>query len=312
MKYIRILLLLICLQPLTSIWGQQETQFTQYTFNQGLINPAYMGSIDYTNLQLSNRNQWLGFPGAPKSNAITVAYPFKYFSSAVGITAMQDKVGPLSNTMLTLGYSYTINVSSKLRLAMGLRGGANLYSANLDKLQTNDSNDGVLQQGTVQHSSFTVGAGLFLYSSKWYIGVSVPKLVTNSFSFSGNGVDDDVFNLKERNHLYLISGYVFSLSGENVKLKPSVCLKKVQNVDPTIDISLATMLYNTFSIGGGIRNPDTFFAFLQIAAGKNVKVGYAYDFSKSQLSNFSNGSHEIILGLNLYRDATKIHSPRFF
>lgn len=309
MKYIRILLLLIFLQPLSVIFGQQETQFTQYTFNQALINPAYIGSIDYTNFQLSSRNQWVGFPGAPKSNALTIAYPFKYFSSAVGLTAMHDNVGPLNNTLITLGYSHTINVSSKLKLSMGLRGGANMYSANLDQLQTNDSNDDVLQRGTVQHSSFTVGAGIFLYSSKWYLGLSVPKLVTNSFSFNG---DDDIYNLKEQNHIYLISGYVFSLSGENFKLKPSVCLKKVQNVDPTIDISLATMLYNTFSVGGGIRNPDTFFAFVQVAAGKNLKLGYAYDFSKSQLSNFSKGSHEIVLGLNLYRDATKIHSPRFF
>ncbi len=310
MKYIRIILLLIGLQPITLLVAQQENQFTQYAFNQAIINPAYIGSINYMNLQISSRNQWVGFPGAPKSNALTLGYPFKYFNSAVGITVLQDNVGPLRNSILTLGYAYSVKLTSDIRLSMGLNAGMNHYSANLDMLQTNDHGDAALEQGTVQRSSFTFGSGVFLYSNNWYLGLSVPKIITNSFSFSND--ESDVYNLKEQNHFYLVSGYIFSFKNEKIKLKPSVCVKKVNNVSPSLDFSLATSLYDRLALGAGLRNPDTYFAFLQVAIGKNLNVGYAYDISGSRISNFSKGSHEIVLDVRLYREATKVHSPRFF
>lgn len=310
MRYIKIIILLIGLQPITLLKAQQENQFTQYAFNQAIINPAYIGSINYMNLQISSRNQWVGFPGAPKSHALTLGYPLKYFNTSIGVTAMQDNIGPLKNTILSLGYAHSVKINDKIKLSLGLSAGINMYAANLDMLQTTDGDDLVLQQGTVNHSSFTFGSGVFLYASNWYLGLSVPKIVTNSFSLGSD--ESDTYNLKERNHFYLVSGYVFDFNSGNIKLKPSVCVKKVQNVGPTIDLSLATSLYNRLALGGGLRNPDTYFTFLQVAITKNVKVGYAYDFSKSRISNFSNGSHEIVLDLRLHRDATKIHSPRFF
>jgi len=310
MRYIKIILLVIGLQPITLLVAQQENQFTQYAFNQAIINPAYIGSINYMNLQISSRNQWVGFPGAPKSNALTLGYPFKYFNSAVGITVLQDNVGPLRNSIFTLGYAYSVKLTSDIRLSMGLNAGMNHYSANLDMLQTNDHGDAALEQGTVQRSSFTFGSGVFLYSNNWYLGLSVPKIITNSFSFGND--ESDVYNLKEQNHFYLVSGYIFSFKNEKIKLKPSVCVKKVNNVSPSLDFSLATSLYDRLALGAGLRNPDTYFAFLQVAIGKNLNVGYAYDISGSRISNFSKGSHEIVLDVRLYREATKVHSPRFF
>jgi len=310
MRYIKIILLLIGLQPITLLIAQQENQFTQYAFNQAIINPAYIGSINYMNLQISSRNQWVGFPGAPKSNALTLGYPFKYFDSAIGLTAMQDNVGPLHNSILSLGYAHSVKLTSEIKLSMGLNAGINHYSANLDILQTNDYDDSVLEEGSTQSSSFTFGSGVFLYSSNWYVGLSVPKIITNTFSFGND--ESDVYNLNERNHFYLVSGYVFGFKNDKIKLKPSVCMKKVQNVNPSIDFSLATSLYNRLALGAGLRNPDTYFAFLQVAIGKNLNVGYAYDFSNSRIGNFSKGSHEIVLDVRLYREATKVLSPRFF
>jgi len=310
MKYIRILILLILLQPLSSIMAQQENQFTQYTFNQAIINPAYIGSNSYINLQLSGRNQWVGFPGAPKSNAFTLGYPLKYFNSAIGINALQDNVGPLRNTLLTFVYAHSVKINDKLKLSMGLNAGTNHYSANLELLNTNDDNDAVLMQGSVQRTSFTFGSGAFLYAHNWYVGLSIPKIVTGKFSFGDDGYD--TYNLKERNHIYLISGYVFGFNDGKIKLKPSACVKKVMNVKPTIDLSLATSLNNKFALGGGLRNPDIYFAFMQVAVGKYLNLGYAYDFSGSRMRSYTKGSHEIILDLRLNRDATKIHSPRFF
>ncbi len=290
--------------------GQQENQFTQYTFNQAIINPAYIGSTGYINMQISNRNQWLGFPGAPKSNALTIGYPLKYFNAAIGITALQDNVGPLRNTILTFAYAHSIKITDEIKLSMGLNAGTNHYSANLDLLHTNDNDDAVLRHGSVQRTSFTFGSGVFMHATNWYVGLSIPKIITHKISFGNDGID--TYNLKEQNHIYLISGYIFDFNNGKVKLKPSMCVKKVMNVKPTIDIILATSFNNKLALGAGLRNPETFFSFFQVAVGKYLNVGYAYDFSGSRIKNFSNGSHEIILDLRLNRDATKIHSPRFF
>lgn len=310
MKYIKIILLLICLQPLTLLLAQQENQFTQYAFNQAIINPAYIGSTNYINLQFSKRHQWVGFPGAPESNALTIGFPFKYFNTALGVTAIQEKIGPLRNTILTMGYAYSVKVASKMRLSMGINAGINNYSANLDVLQTQDDKDLLLESGSVQRSAFTAGAGVFLYATNWYVGLSIPKIVTNSFSFGDD--ESDVYNLKERNHVYLIGGYILGVNNDKIKFKPSVCIKKVNNVKPSIDVSLTSALYNRIALGAGFRNPDTYFATLQVAVGKHLNVGYAYDISNSRISNFSNGTHEIVLDIRFYRDATKVHSPRFF
>ncbi len=310
MKYIRIIIVLTLSLPLSNLMAQQENQFTQYTFNQAIINPAYIGSNNYINLQISSRNQWLGFPGAPKSNALSLGYPLKYFNSAIGISALQDNVGPLHNTLLTFVYSHAIKINDKLKLSMGLNAGTNHYAANLEQLNTNDNSDAILMQGSVQRTSFTFGSGVFLYAPNWYVGLSIPKIVTGKYFFGDDGYD--TYNLTERNHIYLISGYVFGFKDGKIKLKPSACVKKVANVKPSIDLSLATQLFNKFAIGGGVRNPDNYFAFTQITVGKYLNIGYAYDFSGSRMRNYTKGSHEIILDVRLNRDATKVHSPRFF
>lgn len=310
MRYIKIILILFCLNPVTLLVAQQENQFTQYVFNQALINPAYIGSTNYMNLQFAKRHQWVGFPGAPESNALTIGFPFRYFNTALGVTAIQNNIGPLRNTLLTFGYAYSIKVANNTRLSMGINAGINHYTANLEVLRTMDDDDFMLNSGNVEHTSFTAGAGVYLYASNWYVGLSSPKIVTNSFSFGNDA--SDVYNMKERTHLYLIGGYTFGFNNDKIKLKPSACVKKVKNVGPTIDVSLATALYNRVAIGAGFRNTDTYFAFLQLAIGKHLNVGYAYDISNSRMSNLSNGTHEIVLGIRIFRDATKIHSPRFF
>ncbi len=300
----------MCLQPATILMAQQENQYTQYTFNQAIINPAYIGSTDYINLQFTKRHQWVGFTGAPESNALTFSYPFKYFNATVGINAIQDKIGPLRNTILTMEYAYSVKVSEKIRLSMGVDAGINHYSTNLNKLRTTDNDDMLLEQGNVQSSSFTVGAGIFVYASNWYMGLSVPKIAPNNFSFGNDEID--VFNLKEQRHWYLISGYVFNFNNDKIKLKPSVCIKKVKNVSPTVDFSLATSLYNRLALGVGYRSEESYLAFIKLGITKNLNIGYAYDISSSHISKFSNGTHEIVLDIRLFRDATKIHSPRFF
>ena len=82
--------------------GQQEVTFSQYMFNHQSLNPAYTGSKDYTQFLILHRTQWINFPGAPESQAFTFNHKMssKYFG--MGISGVNDKIGPISSSRLAI------------------------------------------------------------------------------------------------------------------------------------------------------------------------------------------------------------------
>src|ERR1700712_995974 len=55
--------------------AQQRPQYTQYVFNNYLLNPALSGIENYTDVKAGYRSQWTGLQGAPVTSYLTVNAP---------------------------------------------------------------------------------------------------------------------------------------------------------------------------------------------------------------------------------------------
>src|SRR5579862_241209 len=72
----RTLLVFISLLTLQFAIAQQKPQYTQYVFNNLLINPAVTGMENYFDIKTGYRSQWTGLQGAPVTSYITGSVPF--------------------------------------------------------------------------------------------------------------------------------------------------------------------------------------------------------------------------------------------
>ena len=152
------------------------------------------------------------------------------------------------------------------------------------------------------------GFGAFYYTDKFYEGLSVPNLL-ESFHFEKQG--GQITRASETNHYFITSGYVFDINYD-VKLKPSMMVKAAAGAPLSIDFSGNVLLYDKFEFGLSYRLDESVSALVNIRARKNLRVGYAYDYTLTALGDFNSGSHEIFLLFNFDFERNKIKSPRFF
>jgi type IX secretion system PorP/SprF family membrane protein len=207
---------------LTSIlnYAQQDAQFTQYMYNTITINPAYAGSRGALSIFALHRTQWIGLDGAPVTNAVSMNTPLNESNLGLGVSIVNDKIGPTQENTICTDISYYIPTSEKFKLSFGIKATANLFSLDVNKLNPVD-NDPSLHDF---NNKFTpnIGAGIYLHSDKAYLGFSVPNFIeTNRYN------DNEVAIFKEKINYYLMSGYVFNISND-IQFKPAGLIKIVQ------------------------------------------------------------------------------------
>lgn len=288
----------------TEVMAQQEPQYTQYIFNTTSINPAYAGSRESLSLLGLYRNQWVGLDGAPKTLNFSAHTPIGYQGVGLGLGFTSDKIGASSDNIITADFSYTINISRKTQLAFGLKGGISLLDINPDELTIYDPSDYDLAKKN--YASPIIGAGVYMYSDNWYLGFSTPNFLETKY------YDDvKVSTATEKTHFYLMGGYVFDLSSD-VKLKPSVLLKGVMGAPISFDLSANVLLYDRVDFGLAYRLDAAVSAMAGFYIKDNILVGYAYDYSTTELRNYNDGSHEIFLRFEIGSFNSAKLSPRFF
>ena len=199
-------------------YAQQDAQYTQYMYNTINVNPAYAGSRGALSFFALHRTQWVGLDGAPVSNTLSVNTPFNNSKLGLGVSIINDEIGPSTSNSISTDISYTIPVSESYKLSFGVKGTANLFSIDVNKLNPSDQTDPQFQNIDNEFSP-NIGAGIYLHSHKAYIGFSVPNFIeTDAYN------DNDVAIYKEKINYYLIGGYVFDLSS-SIKFKPTFMTK---------------------------------------------------------------------------------------
>jgi type IX secretion system PorP/SprF family membrane protein len=286
--------------------AQQDPQFTQYMYNTVAINPAYAGSRGMLSIFGIHRAQWIGLEGAPTTTGTSIHTPLNDSRIGLGVSMLQDAIGPSNKQTLSADFSYTISTSENYKLSFGLKGTASLFSIDYTKLNRFDINDPRFQNNISNQFSPNIGAGLYLHSKQFYAGISVPfMLQSNEF----NDINSQVTH--ESLHYYFMSGYVFEIS-ESTKFKPAFLVKAVEGAPLQVDLSANFMLNNKFVLGGAWRWEAAMSGLAGFQVNDNWFIGYTYDADSTKLANYNSGSHELFMRYEFIGKKEKIVSPRFF
>jgi len=286
-------------------FAQQDAQYTQYMYNTININPAYAGSRGVMSIFGLHRTQWVGLDGAPVTNSFSLNTPIKNSNLGIGLSVVNDRIGPTSDNTLSADISYTIQVAEETKLSFGVKASGNIFNLDVNKLTPQQAADPNLQNFKNEFSP-NFGAGVYLHSDKYYLGLSVPNFLEDS-----KYNDNDVAVFQERMNFYAIGGYVFDLS-PSIKFKPAFLTKLVTGAPLQVDASANFLFFDKLMLGAAYRWDAAVSGMAGFQVTDGLYIGYGYDMETTKLRNYNSGSHEIFLRFELFSKVSKMVSPRFF
>ena len=301
--------------------AQKEPQYTQYMYNIGAFNPAYVGTVVVPDISAAYRAQWIDIEGAPRTIRLGVNLPLRNKKNGLGFNVANDALGPVSQTYLDVAYSFQVNLNDETKLSFGLDAGGSFLNVDLSKGAFDNPNEPTLSQQPVSQFYPTVGAGVFLYGTQWYFGTSIP-----------NFLKDGIYNadvasvVEDKIQFNFIGGYVFELS-DALKFKPAFLVNALSGSPININISTNFLIKDTFTAGLSYRVDNAFSGLAGFQVSDQVFIGYSYDYNTNTLGAFNSGSHELICKFSLGKVSSKfvkgpnqkekdkpkqIDTPRFF
>jgi type IX secretion system PorP/SprF family membrane protein len=307
-KMKKYLILAAFLSTAGALHAQQELMISQYMFNGLVLNPAYAGSHPYWSASLLHRSQWTRFENAPTTQTFCIDGPVANNRLGLGLTASNDQLGVTRQQEFALNAAYKIALR-KGYLSAGLRfAGAN-YSANLTDVIIWDTDDAVYANNISNEMAFKGGFGLYYYERLWFAGISVPTI----FSSDDNILpENSSINRFFENHYYFNAGMVYE-ANPVLAIKPSMLVKYENAAPAQVDLNCNFLFFQKFWLGAGWRSGDALVAMAEWNITPQLRIGYAYDYTLTAIRNYSNGSHEVMLGFDFGRDvAMKARSPRYF
>jgi len=316
--------------------AQQKPQYTQYVFNNFLLNPALSGIENYTDVKAGYRSQWTGLQGAPVTSYLTINAPLgsdfvngdatempasggedpssrSYLQNyeaapahhGIGFTIVTDKAGPLTETNIDATYAYHIGLTRTLNLALGVAAGVARTNLNTSEITLENSFDPAIDNANNAQWDPDLSIGVWAYSSDYYFGASVQQVLPQKLYFSTNNTYNES---KTVPHYFFTAGYKIYLS-DDMTLMPSILIKEINPVPVTYDINAKVSFRDVFWFGGSYRHDDSFGVLAGFNINSTINVGYSYDITTSALNTVSNGTHEIVLGI-LLNNKYKVTCPQ--
>lgn len=289
----------------TISFAQQDAQFTQYMYNTINVNPAYAGSRGSLNIFGLHRTQWVGIDGAPVTNALSINTPINESRIGIGVSLINDRIGPTNENTFSADVSYYIKASEDFKLSFGLKGSLNVFKLDVSKLNPVDQTDPRFQNLNNVFSP-NIGLGFYLHSNNTYFGLSAPN-----FLESKKYDDNSVALYKQKVNYYFIAGRIFEVN-TNLKFKPALLTKLVEGAPLQIDVSGNFLINDRFVLGAAYRFDAAISALAGFQINDALFIGYSYDFETTKLNNYNSGSHEIFLRYELFKKCDCITTPRFF
>ena len=296
------LIVLVFILISTISFAQQDPQYTHYMFNTLSVNPAYAGQRETLSVVGLHRSQWVGINGAPQTQSLSIHSPLRNERIGLGLNIVNDALGPASESFVDANFSYTIPLNADdLKLSFGAKGGFHMLDTDWSKGRFRDTDPAF--ENDLNLISPMVGAGLYMHTRKWYLGLAVPNFIETKHY---DDYEESVAT--ERMHFYLIGGYVFNIS-ETTEVKPAFLLKGVSGAPIIADVSANFWFQKKVTLGLAWRWDDSVSALAGFQITPGMFVGYSYDMTTTGLSNY--GSHELTLRFEVKR-LGRILSPRFF
>lgn len=319
---------------LNMAFGQQRPHYTQYILNSYVLNPALSGIENYTDVKISARDQWVGLNGAPRTVYFTAHAPIgkkDYKTSAtsymipgenprgnsywesytasephhgVGMAIINDKTGNFNRFTATASYAYHLGLSARTNLAAGFAAGITTVGLNANGkayfgVDPSDPAIGGATARELKKVKPDLSVGLWLYSADYFIGLSGQQVIPQKLAYA----DDATFEQKGKliPHVFFTAGYRFLLT-DDINATPSVMIKYISGAfknDYQGEANLKLQYRDLFWVGGSYRQFDGYAAMLGVNIANTMNIGYAYDFTKTDLGTYSRGTHEVIIGFLL-------------
>ena len=305
LKVYNILFLLLTLSGAIG-FSQQDPQYTHYNYNTMTVNPGYTGSRGQLAIISLYRNQWVGVEGAPETITFGIDAPLGRYDG-LGLSIVQDDIGPSSETYLDGNYAHQLVLNRRGdKLALGLKAGVRFLSIDWTKGRFRDPGDALLNENINSKLLPSIGAGIFYYGRNAYLGLSTPNILTNTHY-------DEIQEAEslERVHIFLVGGYVFDIN-PFLKFKPSFFIKHVIGAPLSADVSANFLMNEKLTLGVNYRWEDSVSALFGFQITPQINIGYAYDFTTTELTSYNSGSHEIFIRFMLRSQDKILKSPRFF
>ena len=270
--------------------AQQYPVFSQYYFNELVINPAFAGSHVQLSMNATYRSQWVNLPGAPRTFSFSGHSSLYQGKVGVGLLVNNDRIGSYSNQNIYGFYSYKIKVA-RGTLSMGLQAGMNLLKADFSKLSLVDPTDPSFASTNAFKPNF--GAGLYYNQKNFFVGFSVPFLLNNATPSNFSGALDQI---KEARYYFLRGGVILPVTrGGEVKFNPSILVRAQEGQPLSLDLNAGFVFYDAMSVGFSWRSIDALIMFADFKLSEHFHFAYSYDWTTSGLNQYSNGSHEFML-----------------
>ena len=308
---IAFLFLAIVIQPVLS---QQDPLSSQYMFNTLTYNPGIAGTSGMICATALNRQQWVGFEGAPSTTVFNVNAPVSPFKikSGVGLLVESDNVGFDKDINISGSYSYLLDLGPGT-LGIGLSlGMLNKTLTPTWEIPSGDSHtpasgDPLIPENKESYVAFDAGLGLYFKADKYYAGLSITHINQPEIKYSKG-------TPYVSRHYYLTAGYVLQLPNPSLELLPSVFAFSDGKV---AQFTITSLIRYNKKVWGGVsyRAGDAMIGIVGFELYNGLRLGYAYDFTMSDMNKNSNGSHEFMVNycfdLGLGRSPMKYKSIRF-
>jgi type IX secretion system PorP/SprF family membrane protein len=293
--------------------AQQDPQYTHYMYNMSVVNPAYATAFPAT-LSLGGlyRSQWVGAVGAPKTMTFFGHMPVNK-KVELGLSIVSDDIGDgaKKENNVYADFAYVLPLGGPHRLSLGLKGGFTSLNTNFNgfRLESGNTATDLAFAQDVRFVKPNAGAGLYYFTDSHYIGISVPNILAFKHIEERDGITAYGY---EALHVFFTGGYVFPIAAD-VRLKPAFMVKFSEGSPATCDISLNALYLDRFELGGAYRVNESFSALMSVGVTPDIRIGYAYDYTTSNLGKFNSGSHEVFILFDLgLMGKGYDKSPRFF
>jgi type IX secretion system PorP/SprF family membrane protein len=292
--------------------AQQLPQYTQYMFNDYVLNPAIGGTHDYYQVVTDYRYQWAGITDAPKTYMVSMYGPHKSQPMGWGGYIFSDKTGPTARTGVYGSYSYNMQIQGDLRVSAGVFLGLVNYKFDLSAIKFGnndfDLQDPVLVENGDNYTKLVPDAsfGVYVYSSQYYGGISMNQLLSNKITLTDTVTVDKAIS-KLKNHIYIHGGYKLNIN-RDFDFEASGLIKAVTQTPLQIDMSPRVIYQKIVWAGISARYSFKKFESVSLLMGYNynnmISVGFSYDLTVSKISNYSNGTFEFLIAVKFNKIKT--------
>ena len=267
-------------------YAQQGPQFTQFMYNNLVINPAYAGAEEAFSLTMVSRNQWSGVENAPSTQSFSAHTLVKKKHVGLGLTIIRDQLGVQKNTNVLTNYAYHVKLREGSFLSMGIQAGIANLKADYESLQgpTYDPKLVNFNQTTIGF-----GAGIYYRNTRLQVGLSAPELLSPS-----SRINDTTTITFKKKTMMGYSRYQFMLS-ETLDMEPALMVKYFPNLPLSFDINLNFIYKKVLTVGASYRKSESVDFIFKFQLTPQFQFGYAYDYPMNSMTSLGSASHEILI-----------------